>query len=456
MSGLDVQAPERLKKINAALMHRVERAMDQQGNAFSLFQTAISLDSEVRRRTDELTTTLHNLERANAELARQKEISERADASKTRFLAAASHDVLQPLHAAQLTMSALHDLQESERGRAMVAQVERSLDTMHELLHTLLDISRLDAGVTVPDYAAVPLAPVVASLLSDLRPTAEAKGLRLQTAIADAHVWSDRTMLRRILQNLISNAIRYTDQGGVLIGTRRRGARVMIEVVDTGCGIPLAQHERIFDEFHRGANPGSGSDGQCALGLGLSIVKRLVEALGHDLSLMSEVNKGSRFRILAPHCPPPADPPQRPALPARSGTDGALKGRRVLLVENDGDVIRAMSTLLETWGCVFRVARTQEAAVATLEGGAPEGGIWAPDLIIADQHLDRGDLGTRVIRTVCARMTRRVPAILATADAAEPVLAQAAALKAEVMTKPVKPAQLRALMTHMLMTRDDA
>ena len=301
MSILDIDDVERLKRINDALINRVERAMDQQRNAFSLFQTAIALEGQVRQRTDELTSTLRNLEKTNAELARQKEISERADQSKTRFLAAASHDVLQPLHAAQLTMSALYDLQESERGRAMVMQVERSLDTMNELLHTLLDISRLDAGVMVPDPAAVPLVPVVESLLSDLRPIAEAKGLRLQTSITGDHVRSDRTMLRRALQNLISNAIRYTDRGGVLIGTRRRGNMVAIEVVDTGCGIPLDQRELIFDEFHRGpvAKGRTSRDDDCALGLGLSIVRRLVTALGHDLSLTSEVGKGSRFRILA-------------------------------------------------------------------------------------------------------------------------------------------------------------
>lgn len=446
MSILDIDDVERLKRINDALINRVERAMDQQRNAFSLFQTAIALEGQVRQRTDELTSTLRNLEKTNAELARQKEISERADQSKTRFLAAASHDVLQPLHAAQLTMSALYDLQESERGRAMVMQVERSLDTMNELLHTLLDISRLDAGVMVPDHTAVPLVPVVESLLSDLRPIAEAKGLRLQTSITGDHVRSDRTMLRRALQNLISNAIRYTDRGGVLIGTRRRGNMVAIEVVDTGCGIPLDQRELIFDEFHRGpvAKGRASRDDDCALGLGLSIVRRLVTALGHDLSLTSEVGKGSRFRILAERCEPPSTGEIRPQAAQRPANDATLSGRRVLLLENDIEVTRAMSTLLDGWGCEHRIAASHAEAEEVLKEG------FVPDLIIADQHLDHGDHGTQTVAALARRLRRRVPAILATADISEPVMRDAANLGAEFMAKPVKPAQLRALMAHML------
>ena len=252
MSLSDIDDVIRLQKINAALVDRVEQAMDQQRNAFSLFQTAISLEGQVRRRTDELTSTLRTLEETNIELARQKDISEGANRSKTQFLAAASHDILQPLNAAQLTISSLYDLQVSEQARQMVNQVERSLDTMNELLRTLLDISKLDAGVTTPRFASVPIPPILASLLSDLRPIAEKKGLRLRVAVTNDCVYTDRLMLRRALQNLITNAIRYTDRGGVLIGTRRRGDDISIEVIDTGAGIHEDQLEMIFEEFHRG------------------------------------------------------------------------------------------------------------------------------------------------------------------------------------------------------------
>lgn len=446
MGVSSITDPDRLKRINEALINRVELAMDQQRNAFSLFQTAISLEGQVRRRTDELTATLRSLERTNEELARQKEISERADQSKTRFLAAASHDILQPLNAAQLTISSLHDLQVSDKGRQMVLQVERSLDTMNELLRTLLDISRLDAGVTTPTYAAVPIAPVVDGLLSDLRPVAEQKGLRLRTAITEDTVWTDRLMLRRALQNLISNAIRYTDEGGILIGTRRRGDKVSIEVIDTGCGIPEDQFDIIFEEFQRAAPGKLDAEGEYALGLGLAIVRRLVEALRHDLSVSSRPGKGSVFRILAERASPSLDQPRPDPAPApMTSMDGSLAGKQILLVENDPAVIDAMTGLLDTWGCAFRIARDTKQALEALDGAA-----WVPDLVIADQQLDHGDLGTLTLEALADLLPKQVPAILATADGASETVLEASRIGAEHMAKPIKPAQLRALMSHLV------
>jgi signal transduction histidine kinase len=452
MGVSSITDPDRLKRINEALINRVELAMDQQRNAFSLFQTAISLEGQVRRRTDELTATLRSLERTNEELARQKEISERADQSKTRFLAAASHDILQPLNAAQLTISSLHDLQVSDKGRQMVLQVERSLDTMNELLRTLLDISRLDAGVTTPTFTAVPVAPVVDGLLSDLRPVAEQKGLRLRTAITGDSVWTDRLMLRRALQNLISNAIRYTDKGGVLIGTRRRGDKVSIEVIDTGCGIPEDQFDFIFEEFHRGATVKSNTDGEYALGLGLAIVKRLAGALRHELSVSSRQGKGSIFRILAERTSPSlVQPHTMPASPPMISMDGSLVGKKILLIENDPAVVDAMTGLLDTWGCAFRIATDTKQAMAALNGGT-----WVPDLVIADQQLDRGDLGTLTLQALGNVLPKHVPAILATADGADETVLEASRLGVEHMVKPIKPAQLRALMSHLVSINEPA
>ncbi|TKD29382.1 MAG: hybrid sensor histidine kinase/response regulator, partial [Mesorhizobium sp.] len=214
---------ERLKKINAALVSRVERSMDQQGNAFSLFQTAISLENRVRTRTEELHSTLRRLEQSNIDLSAAKENAELANLSKTRFLAAASHDVLQPLNAAHLSVSALAEVQTSDEGKKLVRQVERSLETMEDLLRTLLDISKLDAGVVQPDIGDVSLEMLFSSLRSDFLPVAEMKGLTLKFRPVNAVVHSDRTLLRRILQNILSNALRYTRSGGVLVGTRHRG-----------------------------------------------------------------------------------------------------------------------------------------------------------------------------------------------------------------------------------------
>ncbi len=446
MTGYQIDDIDRLKRINHALMNRVERAMDQQQNAFSLFQTAIALEGQVRQRTDELTVTLRNLEKTNSELARQKEISENANLSKTRFLAAASHDVLQPLHAAQLTISALSEMQESARGRALVDQVERSLDTMNELLHTILDISRLDAGVMVPAFGAVKLAPVVESLLSDFRPIAQAKGLKIRTVVSDDYVISDRAMLRRCLQNLISNAIRYTARGGVLIGTRKAGDMIRIEVIDTGRGIPEDQYERIFEEFHRGGL-GKGDVEQTGLGLGLAIVKRIATALGHELTLNSVVGRGSRFSVSAYRAVGTTEAPDTGAQTGPAVPDGGFAGKRILLVENDWEVTKAMSVLMNSWGCAYKTAATLREAVETIDPDS-----WVPDLIIADQHLDQDDLGTLAIEAVRATADRNIPAIVATADSAADVAAASAEIGAELMSKPIKPAHLRALISHMLAT----
>ncbi len=234
----DIDDVERLKKINAALVSRVERSMDQQGNAFSLFQTAISLENRVRTRTEELHATLRRLEQSNIDLSVAKESAEQANLSKTRFLAAASHDVLQPLNAAHLSVSALAEVQTTQEGCKLVRQVERSLQTMEDLLRTLLDISRLDAGVVQPEIVDVNLETLFSSLRSDFQPIAATKGLSLRFRPVALAVRSDRTLLRRILQNILSNALRYTRAGGVLVGTRQRGGTIRIDVADTGCGIP--------------------------------------------------------------------------------------------------------------------------------------------------------------------------------------------------------------------------
>ncbi|WP_421980776.1 hybrid sensor histidine kinase/response regulator [Roseibium sp.] len=446
MSLSDIDDVIRLQKINAALVDRVEQAMDQQRNAFSLFQTAISLEGQVRRRTDELTTALHRLEETNIELARQKDISERANRSKTQFLAAASHDILQPLNAAQLTISSLYDLQASDQARSMVNQVERSLDTMNELLRTLLDISKLDAGVTMPRFASVPIPPILSSLLSDLRPIAEKKGLRLRVAVTNDCVYTDRLMLRRALQNLITNAIRYTDRGGVLIGTRRQGDDIAIEVIDTGPGIHEDQQEKIFEEFHRGPLPHGDAEHGTGLGLGLAIVRRLMTALNHEVSVRSTPGKGSVFRIRAKRTDaPPSIIHATPVAPVSAHSNANLTGKKILVIENDPAVLEAMAGLLSNWGCLYRIARSTSQSIAALDGGD-----WLPDLIIADHHLDFGDLGTDTLERLFDILPARVPAILATADASQALSERAKQLGVEHLPKPVKPAQLRALATHLI------
>lgn len=436
---------ERLKKINAALIGRVERSMDQQGNAFSLFQTAINLENRIKSRTEELHATMRRLEQSNLDLVAAKEAAEQANISKTRFLAAASHDVLQPLNAAHLSVSALADLQTSAEGERLVRQVERSLDTMDELLRTLLDISKLDAGVVKPDMAEVSVDQLFQSLRSDFQPLAEKKGLRLRFRPTQVSLVTDKSLFRRIVQNIISNAIRYTDAGGVLVTVRSQPSRARIEIWDTGCGIPEGQTERVFEEFHRGAAMNDGALAGGGLGLGLAIVRRMANTLGYRVTLKSIVGKGTVFRVDMPEgsfftAKAPANT-QEPEGPRGYGIFAA----KVLLVENDRNVLESMKTLLERWQCSVRTASTTQGALARLGDSD-----WAPDIVIADQHLDNGDLGSKTVSEVRSLVGRDLPALVVTADPSECVIRATASAGMELMHKPVKPAQLRALLAHLL------
>ncbi|MET7245136.1 HAMP domain-containing sensor histidine kinase, partial [Methylobacterium sp. EM32] len=286
-------------------MSQVERTMDQRGSAYSLFQTAITLEGQVRSRTEELTALMRSLERSNLDLTAAKEEAERANRSKTRFLAAASHDLLQPLNAARLSISALADMRVGPEARTIVGQVERGLQTIEDLIKTLLDISKLDAGLIQPVVRPVLVADVLESIEASFGPLAARKGLRLSVRGGRAWVASDLVLLQRILQNLVSNAIRYTAAGGVLVAARTRGPEIRIDVVDSGAGIPADEQDLIFEEFHRGGR--ESVDGEIALGLGLSIVRRSAQALGHRLSLESRVGHGSRFSLHLTPCAP--EPP---------------------------------------------------------------------------------------------------------------------------------------------------
>ncbi len=432
---------DRLQKINAALISRVERSTDQQGNAFSLFQTAINLEYRVRARTEELRSTLRRLADSNIDLLAAKEAAEQANISKTRFLAAASHDVLQPLNAAHLSVSALADLQTSEEGIRLVGQVERSLTTISNLLETLLDISKLDAKVITPDITDVALDPLFASIKSDFQPLADQKGLKFKFRKSGAVVRSDRTMLRRILQNIVSNAMRYTQRGGVLVGVRCRGNMVSIEVADTGCGIASDQREAIFEEFHRGSNTSTNDISGAGLGLGLSIVRRMTSTLGHPISFSSVVGRGTIFRVAVPVSTGTSHQPTETPVPHGYG----LFGTRVLMIEDDPDVLEAMLALLERWECDARSAASRDEAILAVS--QPD---WVPDIIIADQHLRFGDLGMATIANIRSQLGLPVPALIVTGDGCEKLSLDARASNVELMRKPVKPAHLRALMAHLL------
>ncbi len=433
---------EKLIKINAVLMDRVERSMDQQGSAFSLFQTAIGLEAKVRARTEELTSVLRRLERSNDDLVVAKEEAERANLSKTRFLAAASHDLLQPLNAARLSISVLSEMQTSGDARSLAGQVDQSLQTIEDLIKTLLDISKLDAGVVKPEIRAFPLDEMLSVLEASFQPLAAAKGLELKVRRCGLLVLSDPMLLLRVLQNLVSNAVRYTDHGGVLVSVRKRGARhCFIDVVDTGRGISESEREAIFEEFYRGAAAAGGA--HTGLGLGLAIVQRTAQTLEHSLVVKSKLGKGSTFRLKVEHAGPAPSAP-RAATERPQGAKRAA-GSVVLLIENDQDVLDATVRLLERWSCRALTARRLEEIGPLLEElDRP------PDIVLADYHLDGGETGLAALAEVRRLSGADIPAVVITADRSTSVAADVQAAGGELLHKPVKPAELRALMAHLL------
>lgn len=443
----------KLQKINAALMERVERSTDQQGNAFSMFQTAINLEGQIRRRTMELTNALMRLEQTNRELKVAKDDAEQANLSKTRFLAAASHDVLQPLNAASLLLSALGEQQQTDKGTQLSEQLQHSLDTINDVLRSLLDISRLDAGVVQPRIEQVAVQELFDSLESDFRPIAEASKLELRFRPSDAIVRSDQQMLRRILQNLVSNAVRYTETGGVLVGCRSRKNNFTVSVFDTGTGFDIKEGPELFEEFHRSIPKHiRNEETKPGLGLGLSIVSRMCKALGHQLEYNSSpaVNGsggGSIFSIILDQTGVSTAPRQRNSYSAGTSKLQGVYGTRILLLENDTVVTKAMLELFEQWHCEVRHGSNFEEASQCLQDG------WSPQVIIADQQLDDGDLGTDAVTSLRKQLSQNaldLPAIMITADPSETLKDFTAGNAIELMLKPVKPAQLRALLTHVV------
>ncbi|SDR52592.1 Na+/proline symporter [Rhizobiales bacterium GAS113] len=388
-----------------------------------------TLEGRVKERTSEL-------ERLNAELIRAKAFAEEANASKTRFLAAASHDILQPLNAARLYASAFAERPRAAGAAELASHVDGSLEVVEGIISELLDIARFDAGAMRPEIVAVRLDDLLRQLEREYGPLAEGKGLRLIRSPSSLVVSTDRLLLRRLLQNLVSNAIKYTRSGGVLVGARRRGAQVRIEVWDTGVGIPQGQQSAIFEEFRRLPEGASQAQG---VGLGLSIVRRIADLLTAPLTIRSLPQRGSVFSISLPATSePPQSLPQR-RFAVRGG--GGYAGLRILVIDNEPAILSGMRTLLEGWGCVCLTAAHAREALALIADGEP------PHFVIADYHLDEAD-GIAAIETLRGRFGQALPAILITADRDMGLKRRAADADIDLLHKPLKPASLRALLTR--------
>lgn len=427
----------KLERINAALMAHVERATDQRGNAFALFQMAILLEAQVRSRTEELTSLMHSLEQSNQALRAAKDEAEMANRSKTRFLAAASHDLLQPLNASRLSASALVDLALGPEARAIASQVERGLETIESLIKTLLDISKLDAGIVRPVKKGVRLRDIFAGIDASYYALAMEKGLRFVVRCPDIIIDTDAALVQRILQNLVSNAIRYTEKGGILLAGRSQGDHCLVDVIDTGCGIQDHERDLIFEEFYRG---GGGSRRDAGLGLGLSIVRRMASALDHDLEVRSRPRHGSRFRLRLPLGI------EEPHIDKTS--DGALAdfaGILVIVAENDPATSEALTRLLRTWGMTVIAGCNPHEIATQLELAGRRA-----DLLLVDYHLDDHLTGIDIVRACRLAEGTNLPAIVMTADHSPLIEMAAAGNRCQLSHKPVKPANLRCLIGHLL------
>lgn len=437
---------EKLAKINAALMQRVERSMDYQANAYSMFQTAIGLETQVRARTEELKAALNRLERANSQLTSARDGAERANRFKTRFFTAVGHDLLQPLHAARLSLSALGEIHGDQHHTRLIGQVDHALSTIEELLRTILDLSKLDSGAIKPSLQPVEIPDLFRSVLVDIEPIARAKGLLVTMRSRDVAVTSDPLMLRRILQNLLANAVQYTERGRVLLSCRKRGAHFRIDVWDTGPGIAPSEQSKIFEEFHRGAAGQRSHAG--GFGIGLAIISRMAEALGHRIELCSETGRGTRFSVFVPAA---GDAVTHRASGARDRQSAAsraygLAAMKVIVIDNDAGVRDAMRALLDRWGCDSRlIARL--ADIEDLIGNEPG---FRPDIILADFHLDNGEQGLDAVTRLRAEALISIPTVVITADHSAEVAEAVAKAGCEILRKPVKPAELRALITHLV------
>lgn len=386
----------------------------------------------------ELKRAAETLEQRVAErtkdLARATAEAERANQAKTRFLAAVSHDLLQPIHAAHLFTHALGQSLKHGEYLEGVQQIDGALNSAEALLSGLLDISRLDAGGMTPQVRPFALGEVLQHLASEFRVLAAERGLALRCVPTRAWVESDPQLLRRVLQNFLANAVRYTQRGRVLIGCRRRGAMLSIEVWDSGPGIAESERQVIFEEFRR---LDRGSQG---LGLGLAIAERITRLLGHPLRLHSTVGRGSMFAVEVPIASARPQPEAAPAALVEQAPRA-----KVLVVDNDAAVLKAMQSLLAGWQCEVFAARDADDALIHADARRP-------DLLLLDYHLDGGHHGLQ-LRAQLGPDFVDVPTIVITADHSDSVRQAVLAAGCHLLHKPVKPLALKSLMNRLLATR---
>ncbi len=422
---------------------------DRRKTALALEQAYDNLERRVKERTAALTGLNNQLrqeisERAavEARLRDAKMDAERANLSKTKFLAAVSHDLLQPLNAARLFTSALQEHSFGPKAEGLVRSVSTSLDDVENLLGTLVDISKLDAGVIKPDIMAFDLRDLLNNIAREFRQMAMAEGLTLDFVPSSAIVESDSQLLARILRNFLTNAIRYTGKGRILLGCRRQGDHVLLQVWDTGPGIPQDKLTEIFQEFKRIRPTGSQPDK--GLGLGLAIVDKISRMLGHEVTVSSVEGKGSVFSVKVPVGRLQPKRPTKEENRAVSHHSG-LGGARIWVIDNDHAICQGMQTLLEGWDCQVVSAVSLDDLERQLDpANSPV------DLILADYHLDNDENGVDVVANINGRRHCPAPVVMITANYTNELKQHIRELGYVLMNKPVKPLKLRSALNHLL------
>ena len=367
-----------------------------------------------------------------AQLQREKNVVEQASVAKSRFLASASHDLRQPVHALSMFVGALLDKPLAADSHRLVQQISGAIETMDGLFQSLLDISKLDAGVVHSRMHELRLGPLLDRIGMEFQAQAQAKGLKITVCPSSAVVWTDPVLLENILRNLVANAVRYTRRGRILIGCRR-GARLRIEVIDTGIGIAPEHLKKVFEEFYQVGN--SERDRSQGLGLGLAIVKRTAALLDCDIEVESELGRGTHVKLSAPLALPRATP-GAPPLPEAAAT---FRPGLIFMVDDDRTIREAMSSLLRGWGHKVVTAETGDEILRR----AAESGD-RPDLLICDYRLRNDENGVELMQRLQSEYNFDIPGILLTGDTASGRLAEAQASGFLVMHKPVSSARLLA------------
>src|SRR5262245_22571511 len=393
---------------------------------------------------DQAMIAIENVRLFEALQARTRELGE-ANQAKSRFIAAASHDLRQPLHALGLFVDRLHGRVKAAERRGIVEQIDAAVAAIDELFIQLLDISKLDAGVLTPTISDFPIAHLLKRTESIFAATARKKGLSLRIVSNSAWVRSDAILLERILLNLVSNAVSYTARGGIVVGCRRRGRQLRIEVWDSGPGIPKDQHENIFAEFHQLG--GRQHERRSGLGLGLAIVDRLCRLLDHRIELTSALGNGSRFSVIVPLVAAQALTAE-PKASVRAAL-GSMRGKLVVVIDDDALVLDSMGGLLRSWGCDAMTATSADVALAGLAEHDR-----TPDLIICDYRLSDGQNGIEAIEKMREAFSLSIPAFLISGDTAPERLRDARASGYHLLHKPVRPRTLRAMLGQFLKKRD--